>query len=584
MTGLGEREAALPRAPLPRLERSCRLFLDWCAPLLSPDELARTRDAVGAFLAGDGPLLQSELERYDADERNASWLDEFWRDRYLGRRDPIAVNANFFFRFRSEAGHDAGQLQRAAGLLRRAVDLRLRIDRDELPRSATPTSERQLRHLFCTMRIPGVERDTVRTQYTGGAGPSAARHVLVFFRGHLFALDVLDEAGVPYAEAALRTALARITAAVGSPAAHPVGALTTGPRAQWATDREALRATGNDAALEWVQTAMCGLALESEQPADAQAIDHALLAGSGRDRWFDLATTFVVFPDGTAGLNSEHCLLDGMTILTLIEDLAAPRRLPAAAEGAPAVRPVAFRLDDDLRARVDRALADFEVLGDRTALRRVPIDGLSRDAAKSLGCSPDAFFQIALQLAQVRARGGVGATYESIATRGWRNGRTEAMRVVTPQLVAFTRAMTEDADDARRIAAFDAAAEAHAARVRACRRGDAPEQHLWELDRIRVRRGAQLGIRDQPALFGSPGWQRMRDDALSTSAAVTEAVDSWGFGATGASCIGVAYALAPEHGFVCLSTPAPVAGPLSRLAAELQRAVTEITTLLRGRR
>lgn len=587
MTSTFEHEATLPRVPLPTLEETSSRFLDWCAPLLNERQLKQTREAVEDFRGGPGPVLQEALRAYDRDASNDGWLDEFWRDRYLGRRDPIAVNANFYFRLTRAVAPRTTQLGRAAELLSRAVDLRLRIDREQVPADPGPASMQQLRHLFCTTRVPGERRDSVRTQYSPDhPGPSPSRHVAVFYRGHIFVLDVLDEGGEPLAQQSLHDALGALTQSVQADAAHPIGALSTGPRAGWAEDRARLIATdpSNLAALDIIESAMCGLALEHEQPADADEMDHSLLCGSGRDRWFDLATTFIVFPDATAGLNSEHCLLDGTTILRLIDDLAADRDRPAGAARAASWSPVEFVLDDEMRRRVERALREFTLLGEHTALLHVSVDGLSRDGAKSLGCSPDAFFQVALQLAQVRSRGQVGATYESVATRGWRNGRTEAMRVVTPELVALTDVMGDPASgDADRLAAFDAAAAAHVARARECQRGEGPEQHLWELDRIRERSGARLGVTEQPELFTSPGWIVMRDDRLSTSAAVTPNVASWGFGATTAECIGVAYALLPDSGFVTLSTPAPVAGQMTRLADELQRAVGELNALLRSR-
>ena len=90
-------EDHLPRVPLPTLEDSCDRFLAWCAPLLTPDELATTAAAVAEFRDGPGPRLHADLARYDADPAVDSWLDDFWATRYLGRRDRIALNANFFF-------------------------------------------------------------------------------------------------------------------------------------------------------------------------------------------------------------------------------------------------------------------------------------------------------------------------------------------------------------------------------------------------------------------------------------------------------------------------------------------------------
>ena len=69
-------------------------------------------------------------------------------------------------------------------------------------------------------------------------------------------------------------------------------------------------------------------------------------------------------------------------------------------------------------------------------------------------------------------RGSIGATYESISTRQWRRGRTEAMRVVTPEVLEFVSTMEDSAaDPTTRRAAFRAAAQAHVQRAKECQAG-----------------------------------------------------------------------------------------------------------------
>ena len=116
-------EDLLPRVPLPTLEGSCARFLEWCAPLLTPDELAATESAVVDFLrpGGAGRTLDAALREYEASPGVHSWLDTFWPYRYLGRRDRIALNANFFTLFK-----DSGepQVERGAGLIAAAPNSR----------------------------------------------------------------------------------------------------------------------------------------------------------------------------------------------------------------------------------------------------------------------------------------------------------------------------------------------------------------------------------------------------------------------------------------------------------------------------
>ena len=593
-------EAILPRVPLPDLESSCERFLTWCAPLLTSGQLKQTRDAVEEFLAPGSParVLHAALERYDAEPGVHSWLDMFWPDRYLGRRDRIALNANFFFLFRDGPrtggtdGTDDPQVARAAQLVAAAVDFKLRLDDERIPpavQRGTPLSMEQHKFLFSETRIPGKEQDTVRAPYSAQhPGPSRARHIVVFVAGRVVRLDVVGPDGRPYPVHEIGTALraAQQAAAVPAGSAESVGHLTTMARAEWADRRQQLLALdpANAQALETVEAALFCLCLDALAPQDTlQTCDH-LLHGDSANRWFDKSLSLIVFADGRAGINVEHCGLDGTTMLSFVDDIlgrSAADLCGPFATGRPAVELVEFVLDDDLRTAVRAAGESFAAYAADTATTVVSFGDFGADRAKKLGISPDAFVQLAYQLAHQRAKGHVGATYESIATRQYRHGRTEAMRVVTPEVLEFVAAMDDpDTDDAARRGVFRAAAQAHVARAKDCQQGRAPEQHLWELQLIQRRRGGELGAIEPLALYASPGWVIMRDDYLSTSSAPSTNIEYFGFGSTSSHCIGVAYVLLPERLNIYLSTPRQVAPQLAAFIGELRRAIGELVALL----
>ncbi|WP_419994312.1 choline/carnitine O-acyltransferase [Streptomyces boninensis] len=572
MTTFAAAEDHLPRVPLPTLQESCDRFLEWCAPLLTPAELAATEAEVAAFAAGPGPLLHKALAAYDAAPGVHSWLDTFWPYRYLGRRDRIALNANFFFLFQ-DTGEE--QIARAAGLIAGALAYKARVDDGSLEPvvlRGQPQTMVQNRYLFGTTRIPGLERDSVRV--------APGRHIVVFHGGEMFRMEVLAEDGTPYDLASLAAGLRVVRAGRGG---ESVGSLTSMARAEWAAVREELLGH-SAAAVEDVETALFCVCLEDFAPAGVQEACDELLYGDRGNRWFDKAVSFVIFADGRAGINIEHCELDGTTILAFTDALlsAEPPSPPSGGVSREvAVAPVSFQVDEGLRAKVRAAAADFAAYGAATATRTVAFADFGAEDAKALGMSPDAFVQLAYQLAHRRAKGLVGATYESIATRQFRHGRTEAMRVVTPEMVAFVDAMMDAgaAAGVRREAAR-AAAAAHVRRAKECQAGDAPEQHLWELEMIQRRRGPELGVDEQPSLFRSPGWTVMRDDYLSTSSAPSERIQYFGFGSTSSRCIGVAYVLLPERFHVYLSTPQAVAGGMTAFAECLRDAVGELRELL----
>jgi carnitine O-acetyltransferase len=577
-------EEQLPRVPLPALEESGERFLEWCAPLLNPAELAETEAAVASFLAPDSPArtLHAALAEYDAGDGVHSWLDAFWASRYLGRRDRIALNANYFLLLRDSG---QSQVERAAALVAAAVEYKRLLDAERIPpvvERGRPLSMAQHRFLFSTTRIPGPVQDTVRAP--SGASPEG--HIVVFRRGRMFRMDVVAPNGRPYMPAELAAGLRAVIAHAAAETAPraPIGHLTTKPRAEWAESRRALLDLHprNGDLLDTVETALFCLCLEETAPSDTLDACAQLLHGDSGNRWFDKALSLIVFADGTAGMNVEHSCLDGTTMVNLVDTMLELAREPGAETGnAPPFASLDFVTDAELEADVHAAAASFAAAAGDTATAVLSFDDFGVGPAKRLGISPDAFVHAAFQLAHRRSRGFVGATYESISTRLLRHGRTEAMRVVTPELERFVWAMDDPREDAEtRRTALLAAAAKHVDRAKECQAGRAPEQHLWELQLIQRRRGRELGVTEPLALYNTPGWLKLRDDYLSTSSTHSANVRYGGFGPTGSRCIGIAYMLLPESVHLHLSAPRSLAGDLAGFADELRTAIPELQQLL----
>lgn len=402
-------------------------------------------------------------------------------------------------------------------------------------------------------------------------------------------MDVVGAEGRPHTQDELVDGLTRVLADDRPGDEEAVGHLTTTARAEWARGRQALldHHPTNARMVETVETALFCLCLDDVTPEDARTAGEQLLYGGNGNRWFDKALSLVVFADGTAGLNGEHCRLDGTTIVNLVDALVAglpdvPRAgAPPPPQGSPEVHPLEFVLSDDLRADARRGGSEFAAYAAGTTAMAVTVTGVGTDTIKALAMSPDAFAQMAFQLAHRRSRGLVGTTYESVSMRHYRHGRTEAMRVVTPEVVTFVAAMDDpDIDVGTRVAAFRSAAERHVARARECQAGQAPEQHLWELQLVQQRRGAELGVPGTPALYASPGWRILREDFLSTSAVPSEHVQYFGFGSTSATCIGVGYAVLADRLNIFSTTTRSVAPQMQAFVEALQSAVHELRDLL----
>ncbi|GAA6210589.1 choline/carnitine O-acyltransferase [Hyphomicrobiales bacterium 4NK60-0047b] len=605
-------EEVLPKVPLPELEVTKDKFIEWCQPLLNQEELSETKAAVERFAksGGLGEKLHRALGEFNNHKDTKSWLDVFWPSRYLGRRDPIALNANFFFLFRHE---ELSQSQRAAKIAASALGYKLLLDQEKIPVAKiknNPLSMDQVKYLFSATRIPGKTQDSLRSFYSKAQpGPSISRHILVFSKAKIYVLDVVAADGIPHSYADIEAGMTAILeASAGGRDEKSVGHLTTMRRAEWADAREILKSASsqNKANLDLIETALFSINLDDVAPSsDLEACDNLLHGGSG-NRWYDTALQLIVFENGMAGINIEHCGLDGTTILNFVDAIlecelsSLDAQSGAVTRGTPSFSRIDFTLTPELEGIVSRASDDFKSLRQTTITRSYDLPEWGGKHIKSLGMSPDAFAQCAMQLAHYRAKGFIGATYESIATRQYCRGRTEAMRTVTPEVFKFVETIeSSDATIEDKINSFKDAASKHVERAKECQQGKAPEQHLWELLNIYNRNpelfaggvlGKILGGKLSKAecdealkLFESPGWIKMRQDSLSTSSAPSPTILYFGFGSTGPGCIGVGYLVRNDVINCYLSTAQGEEQAIENFIKHFDLALTELSNLLQSK-
>jgi len=101
---------------------------------------------------------------------------------------------------------------------------------------------------------------------------------------------------------------------------------------------------------------------------------------------------------------------------------------------------------------------------------------------KRCGVSPDAYLQMALQLAYFRDQRHFDNTYESSMTRLFYHGRTETVRPLSSQMRAFVAAMeSPTAAPGEKLAALQAAAARHVELYQAAMCGEGVDRHMFGL-------------------------------------------------------------------------------------------------------
>jgi carnitine O-acetyltransferase len=569
-------QGGLERLPVPRLDETCALYLKFVRPLLTEAEFETTQRAVDDFLrpGGDGEMLQRRLLRWDETSAVDNWLDPLWDDWYLCDDTPLPVNVSPGFVL---ARGNRPQLARAARLLAAALSFKELVDREQLEpdrANGEPLCMREYSRLLSATRIPGKEKDRVERH-------PDSRHVAVVRDNRFFRLDALDDAGRAYRVEELERRLQEIVEDVET-AGAPVGALTTNRRRTWARMREEHLLNGPSAAresLRSLESAILVLVLERDAvPGGPRSTGAARLAlhGDACGRWFDKSIHFVVAANGVSGICMEHAGFDGTTMLRFAEYLVEHEDRPQTGAPAPAPAPgpveLVFEVDDPARAAIDRSREEAAELVRRTDLALLDFGSFGREVLVGRLASPDGFVQMAFQLACSRLTGETASTYESVSTKRFLHGRTEAMRSVSPESVAFVDSLRSLAGRGRAAELLRAAIANHAATVARCREGRGVDRHLLGLRRM-LEPGEPL-----PALFADEGYAKLSRSVLSTSALPSSpGIELTCFGPVVDEGFGLSYTIHDDR-ICCVVTN--FHGLAGAFAAELERGLLEMRALL----
>lgn len=192
------------------------------------------------------------------------------------------------------------------------------------------------------------------------------------------------------------------------------------------------------------------------------------------------------------------------------------------------------------------AKRDFGKLIDDHELQVESFQGYGSTFIKKQGFSPDAYVQMAIQLATYRLFGKQMATYESTQVRTFLHGRTEVTRSVSPASQAFVEMMGPQAvvgneldEEVRRqrVKLFQKAVASHVTYIRKAVHGLGVDRHFFGLSML-LEQGEE-----SPALFSHPLYNRSKQWHVSTSTLPNLP----GFGPVEDDGVGLAYTIEPNN-------------------------------------
>jgi len=581
----------LPILPIPELNITLQKLLEWSAPLLTQQEQEQTKKAVDEFLKpnGDGERLQHSLVDWSIHHGLSNWSSPVWKNIYLESRDSLTINSNVFYYLKSKLDEiQHSQAHIATALIVSVYKFIAMVDQKTLTidmQKEWPLCMNQYDNLFSSIRSPRLKTDEFKVS-------SSRKHIVVMHAQHLYKINIIDEEGDIRSPSSIKAEINCILC--HSENGQNIGLLTTLPRDIWANSHTDLvqLSTNNRDAMTAIEEAAFALCLDENAPKEITDISKQLLHGSGRDRFFDKSLQFIVFKNGKTGINFEHTSVDGSVMLRLIShiydsidtvcfdtkhhDTEATETRPHKAEE------ITFDLNDALLKNIKTAEDFFNQHIANTQTRILNFKHFGKDLIKEFRVSPDAFVQLALQLAEHKLYGQCYSAYEAVMTRSFLDGRIDVLYTVSPESTAFIqhiRSGTSDNETTKN--ALILATQKHIERANECRFGQGIYTHLLALKYCYKMNGNDIGISKLPKIFSNKGYLALTNSVVCTSTTSQYGVELAGYGPIVDNGYGIRYFI--RNNAICfnMTSRTKMQDKLEQMRRYIEQSLLEMSELMR---
>uniref|UniRef100_A0A7N6B7T9 Carnitine O-acetyltransferase n=1 Tax=Anabas testudineus TaxID=64144 RepID=A0A7N6B7T9_ANATE len=529
-------QEGLPRLPVPPLKQTCERYLAALEPLVSEEELDHTRQLVQEFLKGGvGERLQKGLERRARKTEN--WLSEWWmQSAYLESRMPVAVYTS------------PGVVLPRMHFYDRQGQMRKTLPVEYL--SGKPLCMDQYYQILSSCRIPGTKRDTVVNHAIGKTPPT---HITVVHNFQFFVLDVYNSDGSPLTVDQIYMQLEKIWNSSLQTNKEPIGILTSQHRNTWGKAyNNLIKDKTNKESVRAIQKSIFTVCLDAPMPRVSDElylsrVAAQMLHGGGArwnsgNRWFDKTLQFIVGEDGTCGLVYEHAPAEGPPIVFLIDYVKTEIvRAPMVPLSMP--QKLRFNITPEVKRDIEKAKQNMNIMVHDLDVKVLMFSHFGKKVPKQHKLSPDAFVQMALQLAYFRMYNTCCSTYESASLRMFKYGRTDAICSTTVEAFKFVQAMQDPAKQKpERLALLQKAIQTHKENTYNAVHGQAIDRHLLGLKMQSI-----TDLTSMPEIFMDTSFAVSQHYKLSTSQVGSKTDCVMCFGPVVPDGYGVCYNPMDEH-------------------------------------
>ncbi|XP_060768540.1 carnitine O-acetyltransferase isoform X2 [Neoarius graeffei] len=587
-------QESLPKLPVPALKQTCDRYLATLEPIVETEDLNHTRRLMEEFQqpGGVGDTLQKSLERRASKLEN--WLSDWWlQTAYLDYRMPVVVHSSPGVVLpRLQFTDSQGQVSYAAKLIAGVLDFKTMIDNETLPveyLGGKPLCMNQYYQILSSCRIPGIKRDSVVNHALSKRPPT---HITVVHNFQFFVLEVYNSDGTPLTVDQLYIQLEKIWNASLKTNSEPIGILTSNHRDSWGKAyANLIKDKTNKESVQAIQKSIFTVCLDAPVPRVSDEMYHTraavqMLHGGGcrwnsGNRWFDKTLQFIIGEDGTCGLIYEHAPAEGPPIVALIDHVVEYTkkseiiRTPMVA--LPMPQKLHFNITPEIKSDIEEAKQNMNMTVHDLDVRVIVFSHFGKNVPKSYQMSPDAFIQVALQLAYYRLYNRCCATYESASLRMFKLGRTDTIRSASIDAANFVRAMNDPAkQNPQKLTLLEKAVKAHRAYTDMAICGQAIDRHL-----LGLKLQATEDLSALPEIFTDKSYAVANHYHLSTSQVPAKTDCVMCFGPVVPDGYGVCYNPMEKHiNFAVSAFNSCADTNATRLAHALEEALLDMKSLV----
>ncbi|XP_028427277.1 carnitine O-acetyltransferase-like [Perca flavescens] len=543
----------LPKMPAPPpLQQTCDIYLSYMEPMVEVKELKRTKELMEEFrkAGGVGERLQRSLERKADNVEN--WMtDHFMKVEFDNRNTLLGSSKSGYIFPQMDFRDKKQQIRCAAQIITAVLEFKTMFENGTLPAEyirGKPLCMKQYEQILSSCIVPGLEKDSLEF-YT-------EKHITVAHNCQFFVLDVYNSDGTPLTVDQLCVQLEKICNSSLQNNMEPVGILTTEHRDIWSkTYIDLIKDKTNKKSVLAIQSGIFTVCLDGAMPPGEtfhnNATDQVLHGGGSQwnsgNRWFDKGLQIIIGEDGTCGTNTINSNADGVVVMNMCETLLAGMKkqqvMQSPLEPLPVPQRLHFNITPELKKDIEEAKRHLDIWSQDLDVRITTFDNFGKTFLKSYKLSPDAFVQMAIQLAYYRIHQQIPATLESVSMRTFRLGRLGFISSNSPDSATFVKAFDDPKkQNSEKVDLLEKAIKAHKWYTNLAMNGHDIYSHLWALKMQAVEEKISM-----PEIFTDTSFYKTLDKGFYPSQVHCKAGNQICFGAQEPGMNEIIYSIMNDH-------------------------------------